>query len=404
MSSIPIETQHILVSLFQDPSLGGVSASAFWKILSQNGYKQQLNLKREPTLQFLKSLEHIQRIQRPIAPRKVNFPITSPNGPFSKLMIDIMELGRVLKYLLICIDVSTRYVTIAFINNKNVSAVKAGLLQCFKEISHVNGFIPSSFDLIADKESAWEKSTAMKKFFEENEITTHFTHHDYRSKSLVERFIRTLRQYMENYRKTHRGVIAWKEIIPLLINKYNTKLTHSTIKQIPIEAVVAGGPTNRSYMRNVQNRIKKAKQLQNRFGYTKKEYFPGDKVRIELVRPQGNLIGKKGGREFSTRAYEIEKRVARGQYKVIGIHHRTFRVSELIPVIESNNNDNNDDQVHLNVHVSRPMEEEKARENLENAVEHAESVSNSVYHNYLPYSRPQRQAKPRDFTAPYIRF
>jgi len=397
MSSIPIETQHILVSLYQDPSLGGVSASAFWKVLSQNGYKQQLHLKKEPTLQFLKALDHVQSIQRPIAPRKVNFPITSSNGPFSKLMIDIMELGNVLKYLLICIDVNTRYVTIAFINNKNVNAVKSGLLQCFKEISEVNGFMPSSFDLIADKESAWEKSTAMKNFFKENEITTHFTHHDYRSKSLVERFIRTLRQYMENYRKTHRGTIAWKEIIPLLINKYNTKLTHSTIKQIPVEAVMAGGPTNRSYLRNVQNRMKKAKQFQNRFGYSKKEYFPGEKVRIELVRPQGQLIGRKGGREFSTRVYEIEKRVERGHYKVRGIHHRTFRVTELIPVPVStiNNNDNNE-------HSQR--DEEKAHENLENAVEHAESVSNSVYHNYLPYSKPQRQPKPRDFSAPYIRF
>lgn len=247
----PISQRDIHTALYEaymDPSKSRPTPKQLWdRVKNIPGFIQRYNLRYAQVQHFVKNLPEYDIGRRPSGRlRGASFPIQAVGGPFSKMMIDLMDLRGfgtgVFKYLMILIDVATRFVSAAFLKTKSEQELIPKMEECFRQIKQVNGYLPSTFRLIGDKESAWASGRQARTFFAKNEIHTYFIDHDKYLTGLVERFIRSLREKLVQYRTLHegQGTIQWIPTIKNLLKEYNFELKHSRLYQTPIQSVNKG--------------------------------------------------------------------------------------------------------------------------------------------------------------------
>jgi hypothetical protein len=152
-------------------------------------------------------------------------------GPNHIWSCDIIDLNNDKKqndgygYLLICVDVFTKFVRAVPLYNKDAMS----LLSAFQSFKILPAFV------WADKGKEFYNKV-LKGYFDSKEIRLYSTYSE--SKSVIaERFIRTFRNWLQLY-LTMKNSLRWIDIWPEIIRQYNDR-AHSTTKVKPKDAHLA---------------------------------------------------------------------------------------------------------------------------------------------------------------------
>ena len=138
-------------------------------------------------------------------------------------MTDYEKSNDGYKYLLVVIDVFSRYGWIEPLKNKSASAIVSAFQKILKE-----GRIPRH--LRTDGATDFT-SKPFQNLMKENDIN-HFTMHNEKQANYVERFIKTIKNKIKRYiseKRTER----YKDILQPMVDSYN-KTWHSGIESEPI--------------------------------------------------------------------------------------------------------------------------------------------------------------------------
>ena len=115
----------ILSKYYYVPKLGFTSAGKFQKRLKGDGY----NIPLLTVKKWIKTQSVYQQYKY-LTPIKRFFPIVSPNDkPFELLQVDLLDISNLsgsnnnIKYLLICIDVHSRFAFVNPMTNKNADTI-----------------------------------------------------------------------------------------------------------------------------------------------------------------------------------------------------------------------------------------------------------------------------------------
>lgn len=139
-------------------------------------------------------------------------------------MTKYKDSNKNIKFLLICVDIFSRYAWVEPLKTKNADDV----LEAIQKIHKKN--MPHK--IWVDNGSEFY-NTKMKEYLDKNDITIYSTYGD--SKSVVaERFIKTLREKIYKYLQAN-GTFKYIDKLDDIVDTYN-HTTHSTLKMSPIEA------------------------------------------------------------------------------------------------------------------------------------------------------------------------
>lgn len=214
--------------------------------------------------------------------------------PFQRVMIDLMDVRNEFykqndhtPYLFCAVDVYTRYAFVYPMKSKTEQETKRCILELLKNIEKVKkefqgkdyvGYMPNSLELISDNEAALTGNlitTLCKKLF----IEQTFVMHDFKRKGIVERFIRTLRNYIRKYEHANDTSI-WINELQHIISTYNDSY-HSTLRTTPNRALY----DNSKYETAIQKRIGKLDCMQNINPECAEEYGLNYKSRVHNHKP-----------------------------------------------------------------------------------------------------------------------
>ena len=262
-----------LKSLFYDPKTGYQSASKL---------KHKLDNKDLTTIQVQNYLrdQYTNQVNKETRKPKI-FNTVNAYFPRQNYQIDVMIYDRFMfnhyKYILVCIDVYSRYLQLIAMTNRRFPTIMENLEKMFEHMGK-----PQSIN--ADNEF---NTKQFNNYCEKNNITTFFSDpNEINKNAIVERVNRTVAQMIQKWR-TASGLRAWYKILPDIQDNYNNTF-HSTIKAKPIDVFNNQDENKQEYV-DIEPKIK-----------------VGDKVRISLYKKTFD----KGDRlRYSTELYEVVERV-----------------------------------------------------------------------------------------------
>ncbi len=252
-----ITTYNKIKELYYNPELGLQSKTKLYEKLKDN------KIKMKDIEAFLSSQETYQLHNKPKRIKKY-FPIYS-HYPFEKVQSDLLDLSNLsstnsnVKYLLLCIDVYSRYVYFRKINNKTNETVTHAMKEILKEIGK-----PVKI-LQCDLGSEFI-SKSFKYLMKDNEIKVEYSEvGNHKSLGNINRFCLTIRNLIEKYMTTYNTTTYTNALSQLFKNYNNT--VHRTIHMTPKEALKDESLTE--FMNNQQYNAQKEEQF----------FKIGDKVR-----------------------------------------------------------------------------------------------------------------------------
>ena len=226
-----------------------------------------------------------------LAPRPIHFQrrkiyASKLNEIWTSDLMDMSRYRRVNKnftFILIVLDVFSRYAFARPLKNKTGKETAAGL----KSIFQTTGIHPEF--LWCDRGTEYYNSDVadlLKKY----DITLYSTYNTIKA-SIAERFIRTLRRKIErNYVLSDSTV--WYKCLPELLLEYNTT-QHRTLKMSPLDAT---RPENQD--------IVYSSQFDNALGDTQPKFFIGQRVRTSLDK---KVFEKESTQAWSEEIFEIAR-------------------------------------------------------------------------------------------------
>lgn len=315
---------NILTPIYYSADAGLLSANKFYQYLKDNEINntngKRITL-REVT-NFINEQAVAQSFSYQPQQRKYQYPLIS-NFPWQKIMIDLadvrnenMKANDNTAYLFCAIDVFTRYAMVFPMKSKTEEECLRCLNLMMSEIVEINQgpLMPSSTQVISDNESALTGALCQH-WFQENAITSTLVKHDVKKKSIVERFIRTLRGLIRKYEYGFNST-RYIDQLPALVSKYNNTV-HSALGTTPIKAF----QDNTKYEKNVKKRIFKIDCIRNpssecneKFGFSYHKYNPIPSLRTDKftnlkVGDRVRLLRKKPlTQEAANIRYRLEKR------------------------------------------------------------------------------------------------
>lgn len=277
-----------LKRIFYDPKQGFISAAKLYIKAKATDPSITHKLVKE----FLSNQETAQIHQE--RRKKAHYPLTAYH-PFSRLQVDLLDVSnenpnqnKGTRYLFLCIDVFSRYVYAVAIKSKTEQSCLSAFKQIHKQIS--TNYTISQLD--SDSEPAF-KSHSFTKYCQDNNITQHFSQiGDHASLGVIDRFCRTLRNYITKY-QTARQTQRYIDVLPDLIQNYNTTI-HSTLKLSPEQAIHMGGIS-----KYIPTQVAKASAIP----YNRESYQIGDKVRLLLKKS----LFEKGTSRFTKSTHTISE-------------------------------------------------------------------------------------------------
>lgn len=374
-------TEDILKEIYYDPETGLGSADNTLRRVKQkypnsNLVKQSHAAAIKIIKEFIQNQKVGQLFQQ-VKPRRSSgyYPITAPYGPFSKLMIDLMDVhldhpnsNEGIEYLFICIDADTRYVFVVKQKTKNGLETLSSFQAIMKKIwSMDDGKFKSPNDesqytlVVSDNEGSWKPNTDFARWCENNHIKQKWVQDDFKSKSIVERFIRTLRWMIRKYLAS-TGSVKYIDKLDSIIKNYNTSY-HSRLKTTPTDAI----KDNSKYHHIIALRSIRIAQREKQKGIVGLK--KNDSVRMLLTKrlikdPKEvqtaldntrKSIKRKENQLWSSVVYKVKEVLKHNKY-LIGDDNYTlitpFRRQELLAVDESSDNNNND-TYHQRVQLER---------------------------------------------------
>jgi len=225
------------------------------------------------------------------------------------LVYDRYEINRY-KYILVVIDVNSRYVQARAMTNRTNETILKNLENIFSVMK-----VPKNIN--CDNEF---NTTQLNEFFKKHKITMHYSDvGEINKNAIVERFNRTLAGLFQKWRVATNQKLWYKEL-PNIIDKYNNSY-HSTIKAKPID-VLEGRDENHQHITHVNPNFK-----------------VGDIVRIKEEKPilgKGDylkysedtyIITKKYGQKFKLQDTETEKELSR--------YYKEYELKKISDIVET---------------------------------------------------------------------
>jgi hypothetical protein len=212
------------------------------------------------------------------------------------------------KYILVCIDVFSKYLWVEPLKSKKADTVKKGIVKMYKN----SGRLPK---LLQTDQGLEFKNKILKSWLDEKGIQHYSTFSNVKA-AVAERVIRTLKTKL--WRKfTERGSHKWIDILPHIVKEYN-ETKHRTIGTCPSEV------SDNSLLKTVYNRIKKVDPKKPKFktgdwirlskhkhvlhkGY--KQNWTDEQFRVTKVRltnPRTYFIEDYKGNPIAGGIYELE--------------------------------------------------------------------------------------------------
>ena len=309
-----------LRKLYYDLSAGLWSINKLYDKLKAQGVRLPLKTIK----QFLQDQEVAQVfLERPI---KTYFPLIA-DAPFHRIQVDLLDVSnenyvknRNVQFLLVCIDVYTRYVIVVPQRNKSEAECTRSLRRVLLQITELAGPYGVPIQMDSDNEPAF-LSRGFQRLCAENHLEQHLNvPGDYKSKGIVERFNRTLRSLLQKFMVAFRTEI-WIDKLPELVFNYNNT-THRTLKKTPTQAI----ENNNTYEQDRAKQIAKAKKQP----FNCDVIEVGDKVRVLLKK---GVFDKGTEPRWSKHVNSVE-RVNNGQY-FVKERKQPYRKAELLKIDRS---------------------------------------------------------------------
>jgi hypothetical protein len=200
------------------------------------------------------------------------------------------------RYVLVVIDVYSRFIKMKPMKSRQMQEVSTNLRQIFEEMETTTGRRIQNFN--SDQEF---NKRAFLDLFREKNIKTYFSGRGETNKNaIVERFMRTLRLYLQKFRLALKHN-RWTEYLDDVENLYNTS-EHTTTQKKPLDLFQGRGRSEQVHI-TVENelkegdlvRIKIKKQIFDKddvLKYSKKIYLIHQKQgdNLTLKNPEGNIL------------------------------------------------------------------------------------------------------------------
>jgi hypothetical protein len=307
----------LLRSIYYDPMKGLRGKTSLYQLAKAVNPKV--------TLQKVKEFIQKQELNQVFTPVKVvSYPLFSQK-PFYRIQLDLLDVSNEIprmndniRFVMCVIDVYSRYGFVRLLKSKGENEVLHAFKDIINEIDKKFHVAPQQLD--SDNESSF-MSSSFKRFCLEKKIYQNFSESgDYRSKGIIERRNRTLRELIARYRtsyKTNRYV----GVLPDIVEGYNQSI-HSYLGASPLEAVTKPVVADYAYQKKLDRAI------------VQEALEVGDKVRVLL---KGKTFDKKSSMiKWSIDVHKIEK-IHGVEYFVSG-RKGAYRRSELkkVEVVEEN--------------------------------------------------------------------
>lgn len=276
---------------------------------------------RNRILQFLQK-QHTYTLFKPTKTRFKRLR-TIPTGWHSDWQCDLMHMStqkrvnKSYRYILVCIDVLSRYIFLEPLRNKSTASMKSAFESIFSRSPHL------PWRLYSGKRNEGKKSKLklvdagtefvskeLREFFKQNSIEkVEACTHPVLHATLAERAIRTVREKLNRYLYENR-TIYWHSILPDIEHAINHSI-HSVTKQRPVDI-------------NHKNAEKVWQQLyagafQVSHAKKKPRFEKGATVRVSNQRQ----TFKKGSNTFSDEIYRICRVLSWREPHVYEVEHLT---------------------------------------------------------------------------------
>lgn len=263
-----------------------------------------LNVSRKQIQNFLKNQASIQITSEVKKSREFNTvysPSIGNNFQMDLIVYDRFKYGKY-RYILVVIDVYSRFVHCVPLTKKDANTVLVGVKQAFKVLG-----IPKNMNM----DLGSEFKSVVSKFLKEQNITLWLSDPDDIVKnSIVERVNRTITSKLNVYRLT-TGNRNWPNYLDQVIDNYNNTI-HSSTQSSPNDIFNGKVKSNQVIMK------------------TTSVLKVGDSVRLILKK---NIFQKGDSTRLSTKIYTIEG-VHKNRFKLDGVvklykHTELKKVSEV---------------------------------------------------------------------------
>ena len=319
---------------FYSPETGFVSAYKMWLKNKSIPLKDWKN--------FVEDQYSYQVTKRVIKPKKFNSIVASE--PRQSYQIDLMIYDRYefhnYKYVLMCIDVHSRYLLARPMTNRKNETILKNMKDIFDEMGY-----PQNIN--CDNEF---NTTVLNKFFEKNDIKLYFSQPDEINKNaIVERVNSTIANMLQRHR-TATGKYDWYNILPKIVANYNNTF-HTTIKAKPSD-VFNGDDINKQEIVKLQVQFK-----------------VGEKVRIKLKR---SIFAKGDSLSHSKTIYIIEaingNKISLKNTDTEQVLKTTYKPYEITPIKNIQyvkNKEEKEEQEHKSVQLQKKITRSMRKEQIE---------------------------------------
>ena len=260
-----------LAGFYYNPKSGYQSVS---KIKTKLPHISSIDINK--FLQQQKTFQLNKEVKKPSRYNTINASFPAQNFQIDIMIYDRFETNHY-KYILVCIDVYSRYLQCRPLTNRKFPNIMKNLQNIFEQMG-----IPGAIN--CDNEF---NTYSFNEYATENNIKLYFSEpNDLNKNAIVERVNRTIAQMLQKWR-TGTNQRAWYKILPDIVENYNNTC-HRTIKATPND-VFYGKDKNHQDIVILEPKLKVGDRV--RVMFQKKAFMKGDRQR------------------FSKEVYEIIERI-----------------------------------------------------------------------------------------------
>ena len=320
---------------FYSPETGFVSAYKMWL--------KNKNIPLKDWKKFIENQYSYQVTKKVIKPKKFNSIVAKE--PRQSYQIDLMIYDRYefhnYKYILMCIDVNSRYLLAKPLTNRDNETIVKNMKLIFNQMGY-----PKIIN--CDNEF---NTSLINEFFEKHKIKLYFSQPDEINKNaIVERVNSTIANMLQRHR-TATGKYDWYKVLPKIVDNYNNTF-HTTIKATPSD-VFNGEDYNKQEVVKLDVQFK-----------------VGQKVRIKLKR---SIFAKGDSLSHSKTIYIIEaingNKISLKNTETEQVLKTTYKPYEITPVQNiqyvENKEDQEEEKEHEAVQLKKKITRSMSKEGIE---------------------------------------
>ena len=300
-----------LSDIFYDPKTGLLSEDKLYRKLKEQGLK----FTHKEIKQFIKN-QYVTQVFKPIV-RPKYFSTITEDKIRDNYQLDLMIYDRYeyhnYKYILVVIDIYSRYVDMKPMTNRENKTIMLNLKDVIKTMGK-----PLKFS--CDNEF---KTKEFEKYCNENNINVSFSEpNDVMHNSIVERFNRTLAGYIKKARIGMKNY-NWVDLLPKIAENYNNSY-HRMIRTTPLEIFYKKGINKQDVIIVPRN------------------FNVGDQVRIKLKK---RIFDKGDELTYSKEVYTILKIENNKYYTENDKYYSANKLKKVSDIMVYDRNVENDDEI-----------------------------------------------------------